>query len=847
MSKDSKIKTFGQLENSSMNQETSVSNLVSKIKNIEIKNLQDGCGADEDCTSFFPSWPHSKTPNDVDSQRLINVGEIENFACSDLLLEFLFLVPLPAREDLDIEDPLSWKVISASGFLISGKNASSKSTESTLSIETIEKTADPFLSTSSFLFRGATDLNCALSPLDDLLGTIFSYCQALNLTLETNEIQDCGKMIGSLWNLYQAMASERACVKIINYLEANISEKRTNQQDRQPFSLRSICSENDIDKAVRQLRLVCLRPFLRCISYMSSTEDFGCTIVTRSLVGGILSALVTDLRAGLDGKSGGIPRELYVLYCMTIEACGSLLFHERQSSFDGSVFYLFREVTTTLSNILVSIPLNDASLFRTTFILAVVVFPSMCRDLIRNSLCGSEIDAKAGIALLWDDSVLFDKILDDCIDILVRWAALREPTLVPWLDIAGQDNANDTSDTKEHYGGPNHSDGEEEATTEHYGGSNHSDSEEEACGEVPTFVQVPSPPRIRRKSDSRKKKKKKKKKTPQKIRLYTKELWSWALSCSLLGLEQKWLESERAIQLRDFPATEEIDASFDTNDYFEYRREAWNGFFGSRTEELQKSLLRMNIFFRASQSLQQRDQRGNHIILDMMAMNLPSAPRLRFCCLIECVSRVLVHSIRRLCAFAKDYSNRDLSVFESISCLSAWLSMEKDSETDFSVGVFKWLAIASRKSPPGSSKKADKAELYARVSTVSEQVHGLYLELKELQKTLKKPGTEESIGDYVPVSDMLRSCGKKLQALDQVIPSEFRSKSLPDFPTSLEPQRKRPRLATTRRTPRSKTTKSQPRKSRNKVVDIFMNLDKGTDGKNTRDAFADLEDFLVEG
>ncbi len=818
MSKGSKIKTFGHLENSSMNQETSLLNLVSKIKEIECNDLQVESGVDQLGADCFPSWPYSQTMSNADSLNLVNVEEIEDFPCSDLLLEFLFLVPLPARESLDLDDPLSWKVVTASGFLISRPNTSSKATESVLSIETVEKTADPFLSTSSFLFRGAIDVDCGLSALDDLLTPIVSYCQALHLTLETNEARDCERIIGSLWNLYQAMASERACVKIIEYLESHLSENRTapTRRDRQSLSLRSIYTESEIDKTVQQLRLSCLRPFFDCMSILSNTEEVVGTNLTRSLVGGILGALVLDLRAGLDGKSGGVPRELYILYCMTIEECGSLLFHQRQASFDDSVFLLFRDVTSALSNILVTVPLRDASLFRTTFILAVAVFPSMCRDLVRSSLYGSDNSKTQTVGkMLRADSALFDEVLDNCIDILIRWAALREPTLVPWLDIAGPNHARDTMDA-----------------TEYRGVINHFDEEKEGRDRIPRFVHVPSPPRNRRKSQT---------KIPRKIRLYTKELWSWSLSCSLLGLEQKWLESERTIQVSD-----SMGNNFENGSSIE-----WNEFFGLRTMELQASLVRIHRFFSTSQGLQQqRDPRGNPIVLDMMAMNLPSAPRLRFCCLIECASRVLMHSIRRLCLVLKDGSsnNRDLSVLESVSCLTAWLSLEKEPETDFSVGVFKWLAIASRKGPPGesaSSKKGDKAELFARVSTVSEQVHGMYLELKELQKLLRKQPSG-SIGKNFKASEMLRYSGLKLHALEQVIPSEFRSRSFPDFPSSSMPERKRQR--TTRRPARRKQIKKS-HQNRNKVVDMFMNLDQGTDSpkRNTRDAYADLEDFLVEG
>ena len=843
---DSKIRTFGHLENSSMNHETSLLNLVCKIKDLESQDLQVDHDADPDKPSCIPWWPHSQTIGDLDPVKFTNTELTGEFPSLDLLLEFLFMVPLPVGESLDLDDVLSWKVITASGFLMSRKETSSQKLESVISIETVENTAEPFLSTSSFLFRGAIDTNCNLSALDDLLTPIVSYCRALHLTVEANEVPGCSSIIGGLWNLYQAVASEKACVKLIEYLESRVSERHavSNQRDYNFLSLGSASTDSDIDDTVRQLRFSCLQPFLSCMSFLSNIEATDDTSLTRSIVGGMLDAIVADLRTGLDGKSGGIPRTLYITYCMSIEECGSLLFHRRGVHFDYPIFILFRDVITTLSDILVTVPLRDAVLFRTTFILAVAVFPSMCRDLVRRSLheyCDefSDTDLRA-------DSRLFEEVLDDCIDILIRWAALREPCSVPWLDIAGPDHSYEEFCEPRSY----------------------IDLHEEYWG-TPEFDKVPGSLGNRLESYSRRRK------FERKIRLYSKELWSWALSCSLLGLEQKWLESERTIQ-----EEKSKRSSVRRKKSFGSRTSGWNHFFGPRSLELHKSLLQINRFFRAPEGLQQRDPKGNHIVLDMMAINLPSAPRLRFCCLIECVSRVLVHSIQHFCLFLRKETkdqDQEISVFESVCCLGAWLNVADEPENDFSVGVFKWLAIASRKSPPGevfsTKRKEDKAELFERVSVISRVVHNLYLELKELQKLLRNRGVDKSVegpllkcyfhrGDSI-ASEMLRCTGLKLHSLEQVIPSEFKTKSLPDFPSSsvgMESLGQKRVPSETRRqastgsagTSRSKKRRVQSSiiKNRNRVVDIFMNLDKGSDSprrNNTRDAYADLEDFLVEG
>mmetsp|Transcript_24401 Transcript_24401/g.27305 ORF Transcript_24401/g.27305 Transcript_24401/m.27305 type:complete len:1715 (+) Transcript_24401:126-5270(+) len=850
MIENSKSKTCDHLVNSSTGKgNTNVSKLVEEIKGIEGRELKIGIGDNSIYKSLIPSWLQKKTavfrsdnPNSIKSTDTFN----PILPCFDLTLEFLFLVPLPVREAHDFDDPLAWKIMAATGFLISRKQ--SAKTECTLSSETIKQTAEPFLSISSWLIRDAIRLDCDLMVVEDLLGPTVSYCRALYLTLDSTEPPDCAGIIRSLWNLYQTVASESACVKFIKYLESHISDNRTStvQRDNDMFSLASVYSENDVDETVQQLRLSCLQPFLKCLPFVNSSEETG-LIFSECFVVGLLGALVTDLRTGLDGNSGGLRHELYITYCMSIEECASLLFNHNMLSFDCSIFLLFKEITETLVDILTTFPLHDAVLFRTTFILAAAVFPSMCRDMMRRSFCGSNPSVEKVDEMFSIDLVLFDRVLDDCIEILIRWTGLREPYLIPWLDIAG----------------PDHADLKNNGTNDYYKLDNRStnislDASQTRDDEIPRFVHVPSPPIRDHQSDS----------CPttmrQRIRFYTKEVWSWALSCSLLGFEQKWLESERTILILNGSVRRaEVEIS-STN---------WKKFFEVRKRELQNSLTNINRFFHTSTGFARRDQRGNQVVLDMMAMNLPSAPRLRLCCLIECVSRVLIHSIKCSCSFlcgGATNTTQELSIFESLCCLSAWLSPNKDNpDRDFSAGIFKMLAIASRKRPPGesTSQKCDTAELLARISQVSDHVHQLYLALKNFQKSLRGLSTDEGRGcqteligsffdDKNTKNEILRLTVLKLHSLQKVMPTEFQVKSLPDFPSDnaneVIPQshdRKRTRRGNKKTTLKSRE-KSIRAKNRNKVVDIFMNMDQDNDSaqlKSTRDAYTDLEDFLVEG
>jgi len=341
---------------SSVKDETSFLEFAKGIKKIEGRELHLKVGTGSEYPNLLPSWINAESNGGFRSEKPISSEPTKTSTSKlpwlDILLEFLFLVPLPTRESHDFNDPLPWKVITATGFLTSQKNRCA------LSIETIKETAEPFLSISSLLVRKALRLDCDLSVIEDLLVPTVSYCRALHLTMETVELPDCARIVGSLWNLYQAVASEKACVKIIKYLESHISENgdASIQREQGVFSLSSVYNESDVDETVQKLRLYCLRPFLCCLSFMSNSEETD-SRVSRSLVGGILGALATDLRAGLNGNSGGLPRELYITYCILIEECASLLFNLKHPSLDCSILLLFKEVATALANILITIPL----------------------------------------------------------------------------------------------------------------------------------------------------------------------------------------------------------------------------------------------------------------------------------------------------------------------------------------------------------------------------------------------------------------------------------------------------------------------------------------------------------
>jgi hypothetical protein len=279
-------------------------------------------------------------------------------------------------------------------------------------------------------------------------------------------------------------------------------------------------------------------------------------------------------------------------------------------------------------------------------------------------------------------------------------------------------------------------------------------------------------------------------------------------------------------------------------------------FYKRRQGELFFSLENISKFFQSSAAEKPLDQSGHQLVLEMLAMNLPSAPRQRLCSAIGSISKVLSHAIELLCSSLRNERNAlhvtgtRLEFLESLCCVSAWLRVG-EHDIDFSVGAFRCLAILKRKRPPGesSSKKIDTSDLLERLSDVAMLVQRLRNGLHNLKQTLHAMQEEETTVETQVINalfeggldDMTRRTAVKLKLMQQAMPQDAQRRTLPDFPGNEEAGKQKRNRREYKRRPRKRLAS----RSRNRVVGMFMQLDGGNEGGG--DAYVDLEDFLVEG
>lgn len=821
---------------------SSMGPLVEAIVSEEVKQLQSysqGAGGDHTLPMWLgeqglPCWISGGRPT-VDNGILFPLKS----SMLDFSIDLLFTPPIPCTK-LQKNTLLSRRIVLAAGKLVQAKKSAATidAEDSLLVPRTVNNSAAQFFSASSGVIQGVVTERCTLVEANDLLAPILQYCQSVaQLNPETSVIAS-RQLLESVWSLYLVLGGERAAVRFIAYLEGiSSSESETqSENDSSICSLLSVHTVDDVDEIVQKIRLHVVGALNCCLSSLASTNQVHCenlkastrgldppylnTSVTSGRLGSILSALSTDLRTGLDGKSGGITRKLYLAYMVSIEECAISLYWMRYDTGCSSTISCFREVSEVLSDVIATFFLDDPVLFRTTFLIATASLPAMCREIVRRAFIHGSADCFTDLGLVFGiDNILVSGTLSDSITILSRWSALRDPNSIPWSDIAGSFHLESQSD-----------DGKDR--------NSQSDEKVDVELEIPRIVHIPREAKGNCASVSS---------STRKIRFKTREAWSWALSCSLLALDEKWQEVARVlgnIDLRDSCVRLELkDWCFD--------------FYEERKSELFFSLQNTCKFFSSTTTETRSSSAVPPFVLEMFAMNLPSAPRLRFCGLLLNIVKGLHYSLDILQSKLQFASNgspetaNHLGFFEAACCLSSWLCADLQ-EPDVTVGIYRWQSILERKLPRESTTAGTNVarDLLARLGNLVSLVDQLQTKLLKLDRLLRENIGSISAFDIFfqgGILSMSSLMAKKLSLLKREIPVDRRLNLLPDFPESSDDTERKKKRA--RQAYKPKRKKAPVVRSRNRVVDMFSHLDEvipeGPAKKG--DAFVDLEDFLVEG
>jgi hypothetical protein len=769
---------------------------------------------------------------------------------------------------------------------IIGKTHSSKTDGSSVLMDrdTMKKTASKVFLISAEVMKNVTLHGWNPIETEEVVAPIMEFCSSFHHSLQRDEVKgnarkgrpDISCLMTSIWQLYLATADETASVRLISYLEDRCLNDKKNeplpgQREKHDYSLRSIRTGEDVDIVVRCIRFRILRALHDCSS-LALTEhavlsasassldhdvvsdieghDSGGRIVSSDVLAGCLRNLTRDLRSGLDGNSGGITAEMYVEYLATVHNCANLISKQAEAPSDRMTLRTFFsacvEASDSIKTILCNFPLQTAAIFKQSFMLSSSILPLICRHIYRERFfmsASSSLPDSDKLQIIYETIVA--GAFSDCMQILERWSGLRDPSAAPWADIAGPDHASNGNDAAVEMGNSSRLN-DSTSSMAKAGASKGKD--------VPSIVVVPSEERKILSSG------RDIPRSREKLQLPSKDTWSWAFQCLFFTLEEMWDESSQIMDGSHRRNPNRTALGF-THQSIRYYRE--------RQQELSSSIGRVCLLLRSSSAaVKEQKQADKQLsILEVFAMYLPSSLcSTSFCCLLHRISLVLDKAFKLLLSHLDGSTGdtpageNDLALIESVSCISAWLCSDP-CETDFIVGTTTWYSIEKRKDsvkPTKSSGKSMDQGIVERLSKVVTEIDKVDMNLQILKAQLSEISTDSSAMPLVKAIDglfegdaeqnfrLLHLATEKVRVVGENAPHH-----LVDAPLASENGAGKRKLKLDEVVIKApKQRRKATVRSRNKVVDKWLNLDQGIGGGGEAvgtDAYVDLEDFLVDG
>ena len=723
----------------------------------------------------------------------------------------------------------------------------------TFDSETIWTTASPFLEMCSDVVKASLSGSVNLGMTKRLLQSILEYCTALRRVACLEEGSAIGEteryhITRTLWHLFLAIGEDESAQRLVTFLE----EHGFCQSDTHSFL--TIRTEGDIDAIVRRIRLTVLSTMVAWLQSLPrsnpnwSDDLWNDSSKVRPLRGlsitfwlECIQTFSSDLRAGLDGHSGGMTEDLYSTYLSLIEnSCSLVLLETHQGTEKGlerQISSVARGCASILMEILCVFPLKCAAQFKKTMMLSTLVLPSMGRQaVIMLVASGSEGCMGTGRDLAVD-------VFNQMINVRLRQHRLG-------IDIAGTAH-NGAAD-----GGSKH-----ESVTP--SGGQPLNSAQIAGDGIPSVVVIPTGEPCKSGIHNA---------APQqwenKVILPSKESWSWACCCSLAAMEGLWRESYSIVQGT-------VDYVIEPTSHTVL---SWAKYCSEHAKTLSDVLTVTCSAMKTFDELKCTEdvpfassaEETKNNSMTVLAMQFPDVVKVRLCILLERVSTVLQLTIRSISnQLKRDDRVGSLVRAETVSCICAWLNADTE-ELDIVSLSRRWYLAEKQMWHAGGSGGVYKSPSPAlrRLPKICIRMQELETDLRKLLQIIIKAEKGGSMGPLgvinqyeallypqtdknsprVPLQSMikgkLKSSAKSLAVSDSF---GLTAMNVNESDILLGSIRKRSRRAFDVECKMKNVRRRNVPRSRNQLVDKWRILDEGVEEGVDDDAYVDLEDFLVDG
>lgn len=716
-----------------------------------------------------------------------------------------------------------------------------------------------FLEVSAFVVQDSIASNRSIYETNMIVALVIDHLDVLQHLIADEKSRDVCKqeeipfVLNSLWQIYISLCCEVSAIQFISCSEESCNAEEVKRLKGlmiwQNFSFLLVESPETVDIAIRQIRsrLLCsLSLYLDFVQYhlasiqsLNNYSHFNSLAVrtntsgqTFALLLGFVRALCTDLNCGLEGHSGGITVKMFHFYIDSTHNCVNLLIrilpniHIRETLQFGSL--LSREAVMALERVICHHQIKAATLYEKLFLLLSSSLPALARHAIRRALeipgnirnfpVAHVMESMRGFAI---------KIQSSCLEHLKRYL----------MKVIDRDENQLMYATFEHLF-PTEEFSSHELFNESKGYPiSHKELIDVKSASIPVNT-----------------------KTQEKGNhfdsggllnefLAFKNVWSWSSSSALLAMDNNWNESSLLIQT-DAQVNAILKISSHEIIYGVHRR-----------IELSDIIRSIGLLLKSKEPRMTKN----------MATFLPNTSKTRLMSLLYTISFTIQRSLNVIMAYLKDARNKssempknNLALIESMSCLLAWIDCDR-SILDFAIGSRNWHAAERERQLRKTLTETECLENTSlkQFPKLIHQIEKLESSLQQLRDLLLDFERAKSKDDkylsllllYENITDSsnkTEKCTKKQISLYHL--TEYGLNILKEKNDEIENCTKQNKSESHQRGKRKrgkKTAKSLSRnvQSHNQVINDWLQMDQdiGPEESVFKDAYLDLEDFIVEG
>ena len=692
----------------------------------------------------------------------------------------------------------------------------------------------------------------------------------------------------SLWKIYLEVGGEDGACRLIRYLDERLMRaKGVGVPDL------AIESHEDIDELVRSVRIAILTSLASLVKYSQRLLGQNNPTSLDELLGKI-SSLCSDLCTGLDGKSGGITRNVFMAYLTAIDTCiDSILFmdHELiwQELSSGATDLPRAQVLIEASSIyLWNIPCKfcldqEARTFKATLDMALSGLQSVRRHLDfallhvgQTSITSSNVNASGprnACHSLSDASM-------QCVVALRKGSAVSKGRKHSSKKVIDDDSSSDDSSSS--------TDDDASSTSNEYESDHNIGGTLKSSGDGPTSKKAfPGLPKALRR-----------------LQLNTSNAWTWTQTAVFLAVETNWAESQSIIKAKNLNVRKLSSPML-------------AAYIARRQQELSSALICTTSFLETAQHApssnhgredglspnrqdgsdeeeHEFDDKKEQVNDTLLSEMLSSTTKLKLSSTLDRVTTTLRAALRIILMMLKDgkdgkYEGKgtedalnlqnSIPFGESLACFCAWFTCCRKSRALLTSGTRRWFhsekaryRVAKAKAKAGGYH-LDQDPILSRLPKVLYQMEELEVSFQKLAAIVSAPLSKFLQSFHANVDALLPCSAESTNSFDctesksfAALVAEHRDRlasssdsKLSSFDMALisfkDKEDGNPTLGKRKRRGRSTAIEKHLRKaqrnvlrSRNEVVDEWLDLDADNDDRNdSMDAFVDLEDFLVEG